>query len=111
MQQPQDLNQPDILTAPLHPATEVGTVTLKVADLGRSVAFYTNVIGLKCFQQDTHTAVLGAGNRAILALEAVPGAKRQPANTTGLYHAAILLPDRHSLAVKIAQISAIRYPF
>ncbi len=31
----------------IHPATDVGTVTIKVADLDRSLAFYTGVIGLK----------------------------------------------------------------
>jgi catechol 2,3-dioxygenase len=111
MQPAEKINQPETRTATIHPATEVGTVTLKVADLQRSLKFYTEVIGLRTFQANEHTAVLGAGKRAILTLEAVPGANRQPVNTTGLYHAAILLPDRHALAVKIAQIAAIQYPF
>ncbi len=118
MQPAQKLNQPETQTAGLHPATDIGTVTLKVADLQRSRQFYTEVIGLQAFQANDQTAILGAGRRPILTLEAIPSAHRQPANTTGLYHAAILLPDRHSLAVKIAQIAAIRdsagevkYPF
>lgn len=118
MQPAQKLNSPETRTVSLHPATEVGTVTLKVADLQRSLRFYTDVIGLQAFQVNDQTATLGAGRRPILSLEAIPGAHRQPANTTGLYHAAILLPDRHALAVKIAQIAAIRdesgdvaYPF
>src|SRR5258708_39567214 len=85
----------------LDPAVEVGTFTLKVADLDRAETFYNDLIGLKTFDKDQHTATLGAGDRAIVTLEALPGAKRQPSNTTGLYHAAILLPDRHALAVKI----------
>lgn len=95
----------------IHPATEVGTVTLKVADLHRSLAFYNDVIGLQTFRQDQHNAVLGAGDRLIVLLEAVTGAGHQPVNTTGLYHAAILLPNRHALAVKIAQIAALNYRF
>jgi len=98
-------------TSTLHPATEVGAVTLKVADLERSLAFYTGIIGLKLFRQDSRAAMLGAGRRPVLALEEVPGARPQPLNTTGLYHAAILFPDRYSLAVKIAQLAAIRYPY
>ena len=97
--------------AVLHPATGVGTVTLKVADLWRSLAFYTEVIGLQVFDHDEHIAILGAGQRAILELEFVPGAQPPPAQDTGLYHAAILLPDRHALAVKVAQLEAIHYPF
>src|SRR5258708_2501670 len=111
MQQSERVRQASEQVAKLDPATEVGTVTLKVADLERAVTFYNNLIGLQTFEKDQNTAVLGAGDRTIVALEAVPGARRQPNNTTGLYHAAILLPDRHALAVKMAQIAAIRYPF
>src|SRR2546430_204041 len=100
MQQSQNLKQ---AVPSLHPATEVGTVTLNVADLARSLKFYTQLIGLEVFRQDEHSAVLGAGKRPILLLEEVPGASRLARNVTGLYHAAILFPDRHSLAVKIAQ--------
>jgi len=94
----------------LHPASDVGSVTLKVADLQRSLAFYTRTIGLWLLRQDEHSALLGAGRRPILRLEEVAGAQHQPVNTTGLYHAAILFPDRHSLAVKVSQLSAIHYP-
>ena len=43
---------------PIHPATEIGQVTLKVADLPRSIAFYTDSIGLTVFQQDSTSANL-----------------------------------------------------
>jgi catechol 2,3-dioxygenase len=99
------------LAATIHPATDVGTLTLKVADLARSVTFYNQVIGLQVFQQDDQSAVLGAGSRPILLLEAVPGAARLARHVTGLYHAAILWPDRRSLAIKIAQLASINYPF
>src|SRR5258708_3819124 len=111
MQQPHEVKQSGEVIASLHPATDVGTVSLKVADLNRSLAFYTQVIGLEVFKQDKHTAILGVGQRPILALEEVTGARPQPRNTTGLYHAAILFLDRHALAVKMAQITSIRYPF
>src|SRR5258708_36734148 len=111
MQQPHEVKQSGEVVASLHPATDVGTVSLKVADLSRSLAFYTQVIGLEVFKQDEHTAILGIGQQPILALEEVTGARPQPRNTTGLYHAAILFPDRHALAVKMAQIASIRNPF
>ncbi len=109
MQQAQEIKLPAQPIA-IHPATGVGSVTLKVADLQRSLSFYTGMIGLQVIRQGEHTAILGAGKRPILILDEVPGARPQPPNTTGLYHAAILFPDRHALAVKIAQISAARYP-
>ena len=111
MQSTQNLTQTDTTVPGLHPAVEVGTVTLKVADLARSLEFYSEVIGLEIFKQDDHTAVLGAGNRLILLLEEVPGATRLARNVTGLYHAAILFPTRHSLAIKVQQLLRINYPF
>lgn len=110
MQQLENSNQITTVAA-LHPATDIGTVTLKVSDLKRSLVFYTQLIGLQVFKQDDLSVVLGSGNRRILGLEEVVGAKPQPHGTTGLYHAAILWPDRRSLAIKIAQIASIRYPF
>ncbi|MHB0857667.1 MAG: VOC family protein [Anaerolineae bacterium] len=97
--------------ATLHPATTVGTVTLQVADLQRSVAFYTQVVGLWNLRSGEGSVLLGAGTRPIVQLEHVPGARPQSPNTTGLYHAAIRLPDRHALAVKAAQLAAARHPF
>ncbi len=108
MQQLENRNQ---VVSSIHPATDVGTVTLKVADLSRSLKFYTQAIGLQIFQQDAHTASLGAGERPILTVQEVPGARPLARNTTGLYHAAILFPDRRSLAVKIAQLARMNYSF
>ena len=110
MQQHMEIGGSNARVTGLDPATTVGTVTLKVADLRRSLAFYNDVIGLRTLVEDGRTAVLGTGSRRILSLIEVPGARRQPSHTTGLYHAAILFPDRHSLAVKVAQIAARRQP-
>jgi catechol 2,3-dioxygenase len=91
--------------ASIDPAAEVGIVTLKVADLKRSLAFYTDLIGLSRLAQAAHTALLGAGDRPILRLEEVPGARPASPRATGLYHAAILLPSRRALARKVAQLA------
>jgi catechol 2,3-dioxygenase len=96
---------------PINPAAEVGTFTLRVADLTRSLAFYAGILGFQALEHGEHMARLGAGSRTILALLEVPGAGRQPTGTTGLYHAAILFPDRRSLAIKVAQLAARRLPF
>jgi len=110
MQETQNRTQNATHVPSLHPAVEVGTVTLKVANMERSLKFYTQLIGLELFKQDGNIAVLGAGNRPILLLEEVPGATRLARNVTGLYHAAILFPTRHSLAVKIQQLARMNYP-
>jgi catechol 2,3-dioxygenase len=99
-----------IETTRLHPQTDVGSVTLKVADLRRSQAFYAGQLGLAVLQQGEGRATLGAGNRPIVALEEVRGARPQPTRTTGLYHAAILFPGRRSLGIKIAQLASAGVP-
>jgi catechol 2,3-dioxygenase len=95
----------------ISPETYVGAVSLKVADLERSVSFYNRMVGLETLSREGGTAVLGAGGRRIVRLEEIRGAPPAPRSATGLYHAAILFPDRHSLAIKVAQIAARRYPF
>jgi catechol 2,3-dioxygenase len=96
---------------PLPNSTHIDSAVFKVADLKRSVHFYREVVGMEVMEQGQSEARLGAGERTILTLEEVPGANRQPANTTGLYHAAILFPDRATLARKVAQLSAAHFPF
>src|SRR5579859_7979748 len=112
MQQSREVHQTetDELNPPIHPATNVGSVDLKVSNLQRSLKFYNELIGLQTLYQTDRQAFVGAGNRIILRLEEIPGAQAQPTHSTGLYHAAILFPDRHSLAIKIGQIAAVRYP-
>ncbi|WP_420631265.1 VOC family protein [Candidatus Leptofilum sp.] len=81
----------------IHPRTQIGLVSLKVADLGRSLPFYTHNIGLKLLQQEGNTAVLGTTERPLLELIEQPGAT-PPGGTTGLYHFALLVPSRLELA-------------
>jgi len=100
--------QPSQIIEAIHPATDVGQVNLKVSNLHRSIDFYTNLIGLKVLQQGDGQAVLGAGSHPILALRELHNAPNPPESATGLYHAAILLPNRRSLAIKIAQLAATR---
>jgi catechol 2,3-dioxygenase len=96
--------------APIHPKTTVGTVSLKAANLDRLIHFYTEVIGFKMLAGGQADAVLGAGDRPIIKLVSIPNAKHPPQNTTGLYHAAVLFPSRRSLAIKIAQLTALNIP-
>ncbi len=76
--------------------TELGIVHLNIADLGRSLDFYQRVIGLEALEEGKDTALLGAGELAILALTEMPGAKKY-LRRSGLYHFAILTPSRQAL--------------
>lgn len=82
----------------LDPRTHVGPVSLTVADLGRSLRFYNDVLGLAPAERSNGSTVLAAGDTPLLHLVELPGARPKPARSTGLYHFAILLPSRPDLA-------------
>jgi len=85
----------------LPPATRVGRVRLQVADLDRSLPFYTGVLGFRVIRRAGDVAVLGArwDSNALVELHARRGARRPPPRARfGLYHAAVLLPARAALA-------------
>lgn len=80
--------------------TRLGAVRLQVADLGRSIAFYEDTLGMRTVARDASRADLAAqGDSPVLVrLEERAGAKPSGQGLLGLYHFAILLPDRPSLA-------------
>lgn len=80
------------------PVTYVGEVGLKVLDLKEMTRFYKEVIGFELLEETESTAVLGAGGQALLKLETVEGLTPKKDRYAGLYHFAILLPDRKALA-------------
>src|SRR5512135_3281472 len=92
----------------IHPATLVGHVSLRVADLERQLSFYQEMLGLQLHWRENGKAGLGAGGADLLRLVARPGYRRYR-GTTGLYHFAILLPDRHALALAVARLFQLRY--
>ena len=89
-------------------ATRMGTVSLTVADLDRQVEFYRTLLGFTLHWRRDNRAGLGAGREDLLELVALPGAQRQP-QTTGLYHFAVLFPDRRELARAMARLFQARY--
>jgi catechol 2,3-dioxygenase len=80
--------------------TRLGRVSLQVADLDRSLAYYGMVLGLRVLERSGDVAVLGAEGdaRPLVELHARAGATPVPRRgRLGLYHFAILLPDRAAL--------------
>jgi catechol 2,3-dioxygenase len=81
-------------------STSVGQVKLQVADLGRSLEFYQNVLGFRLADRTAARATLAphGDGPALVELHERPGTKPVPrGGRLGLYHFAILLPDRPSL--------------
>jgi catechol 2,3-dioxygenase len=86
-------------------------VRLQVADLARSLAFYEGVLGLRAVDHGASRAVLAAGGgdeRPLVELRERPGARPvPPRGCLGLYHVAILLPNRASLGRFVQHLGAI----
>lgn len=79
-------------------ATRLGPVTLQIADLERSLDYYGRVLGLRLLERDGPVARLGApGGEPLVQLRERKGVRPRPGARTGLFHYAILLPDRPSL--------------
>lgn len=91
-------------------ATRLGAVRLQVSDLPRSLDYYERVLGLRVLRRDTETADLGAqdGGRVLVTMQSGPGVKRSRRGALGLYHFAILLPDRAALGRFAAHAAALR---
>ena len=89
-------------------ATRLGPVRLQVADLTRSVSFYQDVLGLRVLHAAESHAVLGpvGDDTALVELRELVGARPVPRRgALGLYHFAILLPDRPSLGQFVRHLS------
>jgi catechol 2,3-dioxygenase len=94
----------------LPPSTHLGRVRLQIADLDRSIAYYEGVVGLRVLERRDGVAVLGAegDDRPLVELRERRGAHPVPRRgRLGLYHFAILLPDRPSLGRFLAHLEQI----
>jgi catechol 2,3-dioxygenase len=91
-------------------ATQLGSVRLQVGDLTRSLAFYHDVLGLRSIAGEGSRAVLAAqgDDRPLVELRELAGARPAPRKgALGLYHFAILLPDRPSLGRFVRHLGEI----
>lgn len=102
------------MSAPIHPGVRIGHVHLKVADLERSLAFYCDVLGFQLTQRYGPGAAFGSagGYHHHIGLNTWEsrGGKPPPRSATGLYHVAILYPDRKSLADALRRLIKHQIP-
>jgi catechol 2,3-dioxygenase len=98
----------------IHPDTRIGHVHLKVSDLERSVRFYTEVLGFELVTTygDQAAFVSAGGYHHHIGLNTweSAGGTPPPPGTTGLYHFAILLPNRLELARTLRRLLEHRWP-
>ncbi|MBK6493797.1 MAG: VOC family protein [Gemmatimonadetes bacterium] len=99
---------------PIDPRVSIGHVHLKVADIERALGFWRDVLGFEVQQRMGQSAVfLSAGgyhhHLGLNTWESRGGSPPSP-RSTGLYHVAILYPDRATLADALRRVMAAGIP-
>jgi catechol 2,3-dioxygenase len=92
----------------IHPATKIASVSLTVANLENQIAFYQQALGFRLHWRKDNQAGLGTGERELLRLVEHPGFKHYQ-GVTGLYHFAVLFPDRRELARAMTRLFALKH--
>jgi catechol 2,3-dioxygenase len=92
----------------IHPATLLGHVSLTVANLENQILFYQQAMGFKLHWREGNKAGLGAGGTDLVRLTEEPNMKKYR-GVTGLYHFAVLFPNRRELARAVARLAALKY--
>jgi len=99
-------------TLSLPETAHIDSVHLRVISLDRALAFYRDILGFTVVERDGATVALAASpdEPPIITLTEHPDAQRKPQRSTGLYHVAILMPDRPALARVLRRLLVQRYP-
>lgn len=98
----------------IHPEVQIGHVHLTVADLDRSLGFYRNLLGFQVTARYGDSAVFlsAGGYHHHLGLNTWAGKGVPPPakGHAGLFHHAILYPDRKELAKVLQRLMDAKYP-
>ena len=98
----------------LPPATRIGHVHLKVADLERALGFYRDLLGFEVTSTygDQAAFISAGGYHHHIGLNTWFSKNGTPApkKHTGLFHTAILYPTRKDLAIILQRLSDHKYP-
>jgi catechol 2,3-dioxygenase len=98
----------------IDPRVDIGHVHLKVADIDRSLAFYSGVLGFdekqRYGEQAAFIAAGGYHHHIGLNTWESLGGSPPPPGSTGLYHFAIRYPDRRSLGDALRRLVDASWP-
>lgn len=96
-----------------HPKTKIGHIHLTVSNLERSIKFYRDILGFQITQYYGDQAVFlsAGGYHHHIGLNTWSGenATPPPPGHTGLYHFAILYPNRKELAKVVRRLYELNY--
>lgn len=96
---------------PLPADAHIGSVSLTVSDLDRSVSFYRDVLGFQEVSREGPASFLSAnGDRVLVELHERRDAVPRPRRSTGLFHFAILVPSRAALGRSLRRLADRQWP-
>ena len=105
------------MSTTIHPDVRIGHVHLDVSNLERATAFYRDVLGFKVSINGPafglNAMFLNAGDyhhHIALNTFTTEGAAPPPKGNTGLFHFAILYPDRTEWVDALQRLVSINYP-
>lgn len=88
----------------------VSNITLLVKDFNRSLEFYVEILGLSMLEKSKHKVILTANLKDPLITLLEDRNALPPDITLGLYHFALLVPNRKELAKMVQELIIKRYP-
>ena len=97
----------------IDPGADIGHVHLKVSDLDRAIAFYTEVLGFELVTTYPGAAFVSAGgyhHHIGLNVWQSEGGSPPPPRSTGLFHTAIRYPTRAALATAVKRVVDAQVP-
>jgi len=98
----------------LPPGTRIGHIHLKVTDLEQSLKFYRDLLGFEVQQLygDGAAFISAGGYHHHIGLNTWHSKNTGPApvRAAGLYHTAILFPERKDLAIALKRLIEAKYP-
>ncbi|HZY65489.1 MAG: VOC family protein [Actinomycetota bacterium] len=98
----------------INPGTRIGHVHLKVADIERALGFYRDILGFEVMQWygDGAVFISAGGYHHHIGLNTwmSKGAPPAPRGSAGLFHLAILYPERRDLAQALKWLLEANYP-
>ncbi|MEO5647178.1 MAG: VOC family protein [Chitinophagaceae bacterium] len=96
------------------PGTRIGHIHLKVADIQKALSFYCDILGFELITMYGNDAafISAGGYHHHIGLNTWHSKNAEPApiNSTGLFHTAILYPERKDLAIAYRRLADAGYP-
>jgi len=104
-----DAGSPGNVGGRIAPSTRMGAVHLTVSDLARSLAYWQGDVRLRALGREGPVARLGTDGEDLVVLHEHPGAPPVRGHT-GLFHLALLVPERTDLARWLVHAAGDRVP-